>query len=403
MSKYSKIIIFNNNINNISINDIFNNYFIDENYITPNNKLFDTINYYKNILCTNQSWNILKYLINDYELLSIINNRNHSISFYKPLSRSFYKLWEILYDNNLFFNHNIHNLNNITHTINIFCMAEAPGGFIDAFSKLFYNKKFDNYHIDAISLINSNSNIPTWFSAYNKFKYNNNINIIDEIDGNLYNLNNILHCNKNNIKYDIITADGGFDFSTDYTNQEQLFYKLFYCEVLTAISLQNINGSFICKIFDFNTIISHKIIYILYLLYDTIKITKPSISRNSNSEKYIIATGFKNISNITLHKFYDILINWDTSINFNFNLPHDFITNINIVNTHFLNKYILCYKQVYKLFKNINNKKYINNIICNQIKKSTSFCKLYNLKINYNSDFIKLDINTIYHKYYCHF
>ena len=50
MSKYSKIIIFNNNINNISINDIFNNYFIDENYITPNNKLFDTINYYKYIL-----------------------------------------------------------------------------------------------------------------------------------------------------------------------------------------------------------------------------------------------------------------------------------------------------------------------------------------------------------------
>ena len=221
--------------------------------------------------------------------------------------------------------------------------------------------------------------------------------------------------NKSNIKYHLLKEQIENKISTikhfiyygfpvlNYTNQEQLFYKLFYCEVLTAISLQNINGSFICKIFDFNTIISHKIIYILYLLYDTIKITKPSISRNSNSEKYIIATGFKNISNITLHKFYDILINWDTSINFNFNLPHDFITNINIVNTHFLNKYILCYKQVYKLFKNINNKKYINNIICNQIKKSTSFCKLYNLKINYNSDFIKLDINTIYHKYYCHF
>ena len=38
---------------------------------------------------------------------------------------------------------------------------------------------------------------------------------------------------------DIITADGGFDFHQDFNNQEKLSHKLIFCEVVTALTIQN--------------------------------------------------------------------------------------------------------------------------------------------------------------------
>ena len=49
---------------------------------------------------------------------------------------------------------------------------------------------------------------------------------------------------------DLITADGGFDFSIDFNNQEQLAYRLIFCELITAISVQAVGGCQVIKIFD---------------------------------------------------------------------------------------------------------------------------------------------------------
>ena len=49
---------------------------------------------------------------------------------------------------------------------------------------------------------------------------------------------------------DIITADGGFDFSIDYNRQESLSIRLIYTQILYAITMQNYNGTFILKMFD---------------------------------------------------------------------------------------------------------------------------------------------------------
>ena len=49
---------------------------------------------------------------------------------------------------------------------------------------------------------------------------------------------------------EFITADGGFDFSIDYNQQEFLAQKLIFAQVIMAISLQKIGGSFVCKFFD---------------------------------------------------------------------------------------------------------------------------------------------------------
>ena len=80
---------------------------------------------------------------------------------------------------------------------------------------------------------------------------------------------------------DIVTADGGFDFSSDYINQEYNFMRLFLCEVILALKLQK-NGVFIIKCFDITNILNLKLFYILCHLYEKVIITKLKTSRQTN-------------------------------------------------------------------------------------------------------------------------
>src|SRR5690606_14478180 len=67
------------------------------------------------------------------------------------------------------------------------------------------------------------------------------------------------------------------------------------------------------------------IIYILYLFYNKVIIYKPQMSRPANSEKYIIAVGFKGLD--TIPKLNDKL--FDYIENHKDNLTDSFVENIN--------------------------------------------------------------------------
>ena len=49
---------------------------------------------------------------------------------------------------------------------------------------------------------------------------------------------------------EVITGDGGFDFSIDFNNQEEQALRLIFTQVMYAISMQKYNGTFILKLFD---------------------------------------------------------------------------------------------------------------------------------------------------------
>jgi hypothetical protein len=54
-----------------------------------------------------------------------------------------------------------------------------------------------------------------------------------------------------NEKQDLITADGGIEVKGEYFNLYELCcQKLFFSEILTAISVQKVGGTFILKIYD---------------------------------------------------------------------------------------------------------------------------------------------------------
>ena len=67
---------------------------------------------------------------------------------------------------------------------------------------------------------------------------------------------------------DIITGDGGFDFSVDFNQQESTSTRLLFSQICFALSLQKKGGYFILKLFDCFNRSTLDLIYIVYLFYE---------------------------------------------------------------------------------------------------------------------------------------
>ena len=107
--------------------------------------------------------------------------------------------------------------------------------------------------------------------------------------GNILSIENFNYVvNKYNQKMDIITADGGFDFSVDFNKQEISITKLLYGQISYALCMQKKGGCFVLKIFDCFMQHTIDLLYILSAFYEKVYIVKPNTSRYANSEKYIV-------------------------------------------------------------------------------------------------------------------
>jgi 23S rRNA U2552 (ribose-2'-O)-methylase RlmE/FtsJ len=91
---------------------------------------------------------------------------------------------------------------------------------------------------------------------------------------------------------DLITSDGKIK-TDDINTLEQESYQLILSEIIAALKVQAVGGSFVLKVFETFTIPSLKLIYLLSSFYKNTYIYKPFYSRPYNSEKYIICKDFK--------------------------------------------------------------------------------------------------------------
>ena len=113
------------------------------------------------------------------------------------------------------------------------------------------------------------------------------------IQATLYNVDNYNYCvDKYQNNMEIITGDGGFDFSIDYNRQEGMSIRLIFTQIIYAISMQKKGGCFI-KMFDIFLKPTVDMIYLLSIFYNKIFIVKPNTSRYANSKKYIVCLNFK--------------------------------------------------------------------------------------------------------------
>ena len=315
------------------------------------------------------AWDNIKKFTNPYEYIhtNVAGNKTN-ISKLRPLSRSFYKMIEMLKNNSILsqYSNTVVARPDYKMGINTFHLAEGPGGFIEAISYLRgaeyqraagaaaaaaattgntntgsggsgsgsgsshpvqilkrntelheeYMKElehlkltrriFDGTGTDyptygndryyGMTLVNDDPICPGWKKTKAFLENHPNVCIETGADktGNLISLENFNYCAaKYRNKMDIITADGGFDFSVDFNNQENMATQLILCEVFYALAMQKQGGTFILKIFD----VFHKptvdILYLLCYYYNNVSIMKPHTSRIANSEKYVVCQGFK--------------------------------------------------------------------------------------------------------------
>jgi len=367
----NKIIDFLDTNNNINTSISQSTYSCVD-YLTNTKKLIE-----KN----SKSWDIFKKVTNPYEYIhGVVNNKR--ISKLRPLSRAFYKLIEILH----FFNLDLNNT-----SINSFHLAEGPGGFIEAIT-YYRNNENDTYY--GMTLINDKDrNVPGWKKGREFINNHKNVSIVygDTLDGNLYSVKN-LDCNYKNFKekFDLITGDGGFDFSVDFNKQEQMATKLILSEILHGLILCKPGGSMIIKCFDLFTTISYESIFLLSSLFDKVYICKPETSRYGNSEKYIVCK-HKNASitdemYLKIKKFFIKLqiAKWDKvdlSILTN-EIPSHIFNELNEMNCIFTERQLLNINFTLDIISNNGRGEKVKNLKDKNINNCIEWCKNHDIPYN---------------------
>ena len=334
-------------------------------------------------------WDKYKKFINPYEFIhTVVPFYKQSIAKYKPLSRSFYKFIEIC---------NMLKLTDDYYYENIqtFHLAEGPGGFIEAL--LYMRKNPDDKYIGMTLIDDNDNNVPGWKKSQNFLNKNKNVKLEYGFsnNGDLLDPKNFVSVyDKYKNSMNIITGDGGFDFSIDFNQQECLSFKLIYVQMCYSLVLQKHKGHFILKIFDSFSLNILQLIYILNCLYERVYIVKPNTSRYANSERYLVCKYFKLKSSKDL--FYPLLNNISQLNSYNYiNCIYDerinyyFLIKMEEINAVLGQQQIEYINQTIELIENKDEEK-INKLVKHNIQKCLNWC------IKYKIPYIKINLDHIY-------
>lgn len=340
----------------------------------------------------NKEWVIYRDLTNDFEFIGINNKQLLDLKKltkvdikllikFKPLSRAYFKLWEII--------HEFEVIPKIKNCTNVCLMsgnlAEAPGGWINAI--IDYQKKYhyENLSKDKLIAISLKESLKFKIKENNYLKkYNQQIEInLGTGDGDLTNPKNIKEYKKRfiNNKAHLVTADGGIGIEK-YDIKEYLNSKLIFSEVLTALNIQKKKGNFVLKIYSIYTDITIQIINILQIFYQTVNIVKPVTSRPANDELYLVCLNFKGITNTDLNKLFNVLDEWNKlkkgQYLINFLDKSLYVDKISKFNKLYLERQVKNIDKVFKFMK-LNQKE-----MKSQLDKMYNYAKIWYKKYNIN-------------------
>ena len=273
-----------------------------------------------------------------------------------------------------------------------FHLAEGPGGFIEAIVHVRRNKN-DEYY--GMTLINGDAKCPGWKKSKKFLEENQNVILEKGVDGtgNLLSRENFMHCYKKyKNKMNLVTGDGGVDFSENFNNQEHIAIKLVIAQVAYGLAMQSNNGNFILKVFDTFSNATVDILYLLSSLYKHVFIMKPQTSRYANSERYVICKGYsldenkEKIENI-LQKIYENFDNLNSKLYietiYNFKCSRSFVSKLEEINI------IIGKRQVDNIIATLNlisNKSMekLDYYKKKHIQKCIKWCETYNIPFHKN-------------------
>ena len=326
-----------------------------------------------------KQWDTFKKYTNPYEYIhSYVPNKKKPVSKMKPLSRSFFKMVEILTQFPLGQEKEMHT----------FHLAEGPGGFIEAVA--FLRDCHKDKYIGMTLQDNQDPNVPAWKKTDRFLRDHPNVFLENGSTGtgDILSIENFIEvAEKYGSTMSLITGDGGFDFSSDFNQQEIFIGKLLFAQIAFAVVLQKRGGNFVLKIFD--SFIQHTIdlLYLLSSFYEKVYIMKPQTSRYANSEKYVICTGFLFSSRDSFFPFIKrtferMLENPEANpLRFlSIPIPSIFTRKLEEYNTLYGQKQIQNIHYTLSLIDNKNKGTKIENLIQMNIQKSIQWCIKYNIE-----------------------
>ncbi len=245
-------------------------------------------------------WEYAKKITNPYELVYTYRDPHipASLSVEKPLSRSYFKMIEML-ELTQYIQARPQGTFRTAH------VCEGPGGFIEAIYDIAtkHGRRIRSTH--AMTLRSTKSHIPGWRRAQNFMNRHRQIQIEYGADGtgNLLLAENraafiaqIRAESVNESPVHIFTADGGFDFTANYLAQESSIFQLLAASIHVGLSVLAHDGLFILKVFDLFAPASRQLLGWLASCFQRFTIYKPATSRPCNSEQYFIGVGFRGCS-----------------------------------------------------------------------------------------------------------
>lgn len=236
-------------------------------------------------------WEYFKKIVNPFELIYTQAKYNlfpQSVALINPLSRSYFKMIEMLRITDFFKSFS-------GKRIRSGHVCEGPGGFIEAFIDECGKNHITATSSVAMTLKSTHNSVPGWKKA-NTFlkKHGKTVKIIYGQDdtGDILNKSNqadfINQTRENGGLVNIFTGDGGFDFSMNYDIHEKLIYPLIESSVVIGMNVLAPRGMIIIKFFDIYTEPMKRILYYLSKNFGRWTLFKPATSRPCNSEIYFI-------------------------------------------------------------------------------------------------------------------
>lgn len=233
-------------------------------------------------------WEYAKKISNPFELVYTYRDEHipPSLSVQRPLSRSYFKMMEMLH---------LITWTRSNRTLNTAHVCEGPGGFIEGIYDYSDKVGWTNRTTHAITLRSTKPHIPGWRRAQQFMNRHREIRIEYGAD----NTGDILK-RENRAAFKaaiqkpvhIFTADGGFDFTRNYLAQESTIFPLLLASVHVGFSVMARDGLFFLKIFDCYSIATQQLIGWIASHFTRWTIYKPATSRPCNSEQYFIGQGF---------------------------------------------------------------------------------------------------------------
>jgi len=249
-----------------------------------------------------EEWELWKKITNPYEAIFSGSDDSQfpSLAKVQPLSRSYFKMIEMLqickfWESWEFWQSCQTSQTEKNKPFISAHVCEGPGGFLQCIveqAKRLTTPKSKGFY--AMTLRPTKSHIPGWRRSIQFLRKHPQIHIEygEDNTGNVLKRNNQYVFSKKAAGANIFTADGGFDFSIDYSKQEELAFPLILASFTMGLQCLAKGGTMIIKIFDMYSAATQDLLIGTATLFQKFTIYKPATSRPCNAERYYIACGY---------------------------------------------------------------------------------------------------------------